>query len=41
MNEDAEGHELALRFVAVDCQLPGEGVLVDVWLLNFHLSKIY
>jgi hypothetical protein len=41
VDEDPEGHELALRLVAVDCQLSGEGVLVDVRLLNFHLSKIY
>ncbi len=41
MDEDPEGHEFALRFMTVDCQLPREGVLVDLRLLNFHLSKIY
>jgi hypothetical protein len=37
VDEDAEGHEFALGFVAVDGQLAGECVLIDVGFFDVHL----
>ncbi len=39
VNEDLHGHELALGLVAVDSQLPGEGVGVDVGLFLMHICE--
>jgi hypothetical protein len=41
VDEDPEGHEFALGFVSVDCELSGECVLIDVRFFDLHLSKIY
>lgn len=39
MDEDTEGHELTLGLVAIDCELSGESVLVDVGFFELHHCK--
>ncbi len=39
MDEHSEGHEFALGFVAVDSELAGEGILIDMGLLGVHDDK--
>jgi hypothetical protein len=37
MNEDSESHEFALGLMSVDCELPGESVLIDMGFFDVHL----